>query len=139
MAEPLPAAHPALVRISCPECDGVLDARGDGPKHHLMFVCRVQHTFSVVDVLNGKEDQLEARLWSAVNLAEEMAELVIDLAGLAERQSLPAAVTALRERAARATALAAALRGAIDTNHAIDAGDEVTRIHADGGPRRAAP
>jgi hypothetical protein len=132
MTNALPAASEGLVRISCPECDGVLDARRDGPRHHLMFVCRVEHTFSVVDLLSGKEDQLEARLWTAVNLAEEMAELVTDLAGLAERQNLAAAVTPLLDRAERARALAARLRSAIEANHAIDAGDDVLRIHAGG-------
>ena len=132
MADGLPAAAEGLVRISCPECDGVLDAHRDGRKHHLMFVCRVHHTFSVVDLLNGKEDQLEARLWSALNLAEEMAELVTDLAGLAERQDLAGAVTPLRKRAERARALAGQLRSAIASNHTVDAVDDIMRIHAPG-------
>ena len=43
-----------------------------------MFVCRVGHTFSMRDLLVGKEEQIEARLWSAVVALEELVEILDD-------------------------------------------------------------
>jgi two-component system chemotaxis response regulator CheB len=121
------------IPISCPECHGVLSLRVEGPKHHLVFVCRVQHTFSVIDLLTGKEDHLESRLWSALNLAEELAELTRQLARLAARQGLESAGRALEERAERAERQATELKRIIEKNRAVEVGDEVARIHAGDG------
>ena len=119
--------------ISCPECHGVLSLRIEGQKNHLVFVCRVQHTFSVIDLLTGKEDHLESRLWSALNLAEELGELTRQLGRLAVRQGLQAAGRALEERAQRADRQATDIRRIIENNRAVEVGDDVARIHAGDG------
>ena len=130
MPDVVPGATRPLVRISCPDCDGVLEARADGPRRHLTFICRVQHTFSVVDLLGGKEDQLDTRLWSSLNLAEELGELLMDLADRASDQGLDMAAAALRDRADHALALTGSLRRLIDDNRAVEVSDDVSRIHA---------
>lgn len=127
------ARNGEAIPISCPECHGVLKLRVEGPKHHLVFVCRVQHTFSVIDLLTGKEDHLESRLWSALNLAEELGELMRQLGRLAVRQGLEAAGRALDERAQRAAQQATDIRRIIENNRAVEVGDEVARIHAGDG------
>ena|SRR5438876_168726 len=75
-------------RISCPDCAGVLGVRVDGDRGHSMFVCRVGHTFSMRDLLVGKEEQIEARLWSAVVALEELVEILDDFGQRARRQGL---------------------------------------------------
>src|SRR5437867_3895235 len=75
-------------RISCPDCAGVLGVRVDGDRGHSMFVCRVGHTFSMRDLLVGKEQQIEARLWSAVVALEELVEILDDFGQRARRQGV---------------------------------------------------
>ena len=93
-----------------------------------MFVCRVGHTFSMRDLLVGKEEQIEARLWSAVVALEELGEILDDFGQRARRQGLADAARFLQERGSRCEAQVAALRSAIDNNRAVEVDDEVSRI-----------
>ena len=113
-------------RSSCPECAGVLGVRLDDG--HLMFVCRVRHTFSIGDLLVGKEEQIETRLWSAVIALEELIEILDDFTQRARRQGLAGSARSLEERARRAEAGVATLRSVITDNRAVEVGDEVSRI-----------
>ena len=115
-------------RISCPDCAGVLGVRVDGDRGHSMFVCRVGHTFSMRDLLVGKEEQIEARLWSAVVALEELVEILDDFGQRARRQGLADAARFLQERGSRCEAQVAALRSAIDNNRAVEVDDEMSRI-----------
>src|SRR5262249_12252066 len=117
-------------RISCPECAGVLGVRIDGDHGHLMFVCRVGHTFSIRDLLVGKEEQIETRLWSAVVALEELVEILEDFQQRARRQGLPDAARALQERAGRTEVQVARLRSVIAESRAVEVHDEVSRIRA---------
>src|SRR5262245_22477800 len=117
-------------RISCPDCVGVLGVRIDGDHGHLLFVCRVGHTFSIRDLLVGKEEQIETRLWSAIVALEELVEVLDDFGQRARRQELTDAARALDERARRTEAQIGALRSAIADNRAVEVDDEVSRIRA---------
>lgn len=57
----------------CPDCSGALWEVDDGTK--LQFRCRVGHFFEPDALLDGKRDELEGALWSAINVMEERAEL----------------------------------------------------------------
>jgi hypothetical protein len=65
--------------LVCPECYGVLQVEALGPNDHLLFICRIGHTFSLTELLASKETDLEERGWSAVLAAEEMVALLGDL------------------------------------------------------------
>jgi len=99
-----------------------------------MFVCRVGHTFSIGDLLVGKEEQIETRLWSAVVALEELVEVLADFEQRARRQGLVGAARALQERARRTEAQIATLRSAIADNRAVEVDDEVSRIRATAEP-----
>jgi two-component system chemotaxis response regulator CheB len=57
----------------CPDCNGALGVQAEDPTGRLLFRCRVGHAYSAEEVLIGKEERLEAVLWSAVHAAEELA------------------------------------------------------------------
>jgi two-component system, chemotaxis family, protein-glutamate methylesterase/glutaminase len=70
-AEETAGWHPA--RFACPDCNGVLWEIDDGQL--LRFRCRVGHALTAEALLDGKADELEGALWSAINTMEERAEL----------------------------------------------------------------
>jgi hypothetical protein len=61
-----------LVPISCPDCFGVLRFEREGSRSHLLYVCQVDHRYTVGSLLHAKEAQLERALWSAVLLLKQM-------------------------------------------------------------------
>ena len=99
-----------------------------------MFVCRVGHTFSIRELLVGKEEQIETRLWSAVVALEEFVEVLNDFGQRARRQGFVGAARALDQRARRVGAQITAMRSAIADNRAVEVDDEVSRIRATAEP-----
>jgi hypothetical protein len=57
--------------ISCPACAGVVRAES-GPHGHLEFVCSVGHAFSLEDLYQAKEEQVEEAQWSVVALLKHV-------------------------------------------------------------------
>lgn len=125
------------IPVACPDCSGVLTARVEGRKGHLVYRCRVGHTYSLAELLAGKEEQLETRLWSALATQEELIELLEDAARVAAAQGIPEAARACRDRAESAREQRDRLRRAIDDNRAVELHDELSRIRADGHPPEA--
>lgn len=97
---------------TCPDCGGVLkesDSRGEGQRYR----CRVGHGWSGAALLQAKDDQIEAAMWSTIHLLEERAELCLRLADRAERSARPASGRNLRLRAEEANHRVAVLRGTL--------------------------
>ena len=117
-------------RLSCPDCSGVLSVRRVASHGHPIFVCRVGHTYSISDLLVGKEEEVEIRLWSAVVALEELVDVLDEFRHHAEHQGLETAARALRERAERARAQAGRVRDVLADNRAVEIGEEVCRIRA---------
>jgi two-component system, chemotaxis family, protein-glutamate methylesterase/glutaminase len=64
--------------VVCVECPGVIRVRVEG-RGELRFTCRVGHAFSANDLVGGKEQKIEERLWSAFESMKELAALLRDL------------------------------------------------------------
>jgi len=62
----------ALVPFSCPDCSGVLHLEHEGPHRFCLFVCQINHRYSIRSLLHAKEMQLERALWSAHVLLKQM-------------------------------------------------------------------
>ena len=72
------ASGPRLTGVTCPDCAGAIEVRREG-RGTLRFICRVEHTLSVDEMLTGKEERIEANLWATVRELEELAALLQDL------------------------------------------------------------
>ena len=72
------ASEPHITGITCPDCAGTLEVRREG-HGNLRFICRVEHTMSVDELLTGKEERIEANLWASVRELEELLALLMDV------------------------------------------------------------
>jgi two-component system chemotaxis response regulator CheB len=124
------------IAISCPECAGVLNARAEGPRGHLTYECRVGHTFSLGELLTGKEEQLDERLWSTLVALEELHEMLDETGRAAESHGIPDAAVACRDRAERVREQRGQLRRIIERNRAVEVHDGLARIRAGSDPGR---
>lgn len=89
---------------------------------HLRFICRIGHVYSLEELIQAKEHQLEHHLWSPVTTLEELAALLDDAIAGSKSVGAPAAY---EERAARARRQARAIRKIIQEN-------EPTKLQRDG-------
>ena len=71
--------------IGCPACAGVV-AIEQGPPRHLRFVCSVGHAFSLRDVYEAKEQELERSQWSMMALLKHL-EMILGLSLLGSQPS----------------------------------------------------
>jgi two-component system chemotaxis response regulator CheB len=67
--------------FACPDCTGVLWEHEDGKL--VRFRCRIGHSFGPDALMDGKSEELESALWSAINTMEERGELAGRLANRA--------------------------------------------------------
>jgi hypothetical protein len=113
--------------VACPDCSGVLGVRAEGRDGFLVFVCRIEHSYDLAELLAAKEEALEERLWSAVVALEELATLLAELAdgGDAHGESA-AARRAYEARAAAARRHAEALRAIVNDAHPVDLSESQT-------------
>ena len=117
--------------IACPDCSGVLTVKAEGRDGFLIFVCRIQHSYDLAELLAAMEEQVEERLWSAVVGLEELAKLLGELAERGGNHGESAgARRAYEERAATAQQHADALRAMANANHPVD----LTQAQTDGLP-----
>lgn|GEM_PF-1748027 len=110
-----PEGVEAFTSLTCPDCRGGVTVRLH--KALAVFMCRVGHSYSVDELIEGKEAALETRLWEAVYAFEELAVVLdnLDRSHLADGLD-PAA---RRERAAQAGEQAARLRSIIQVDRPI--------------------
>jgi two-component system chemotaxis response regulator CheB len=124
MAEPMHAVPPELdavtsplvAGLSCPDCCGMLSVRIEGKRGDLVFECRVGHTYSTDELLLGKEESLDERLWIAYTALEELVALLDDLD---QRETSVEARRRYADRRERARAHAARLRPIIEENRPV--------------------
>jgi two-component system, chemotaxis family, protein-glutamate methylesterase/glutaminase len=81
--------------LSCPDCFGVLTVRIAG---ELLFTCRIGHSYSVEELIKGKERLIEEYLWSAVTAFEELKSVLTESQPGAERSAAFAARVRTIER-----------------------------------------
>jgi two-component system chemotaxis response regulator CheB len=120
-----------LTDLGCPDCPGVLAVGRLGNAHHLVFMCRVGHTFSAESLVPVKEEQLENALWAAVELYEEVEQLHGQLAERAGEAGHAEVAGGLLERATRAARHGRQLRAVIEADAPAEADSEVARRAAE--------
>jgi two-component system chemotaxis response regulator CheB len=105
-----PASPPS--GLTCPECHGPLwEQRTNGV---VQFRCRVGHVYTDEVLLDAKDGEVEAAMWSAVEALEEHAEVIVKVAGRMEDTGRPAAASLLRRRAERSNERADVLRAVLE-------------------------
>ena len=67
-----------ITGLSCPECMGVLGVNLEG-REALLFRCRIGHTYSMEEVVIGKEETIGKHLWAAVTALTELATFLREL------------------------------------------------------------
>jgi two-component system chemotaxis response regulator CheB len=112
-------AETLITGITCPDCEGALEVRRER-KGSLRFLCRVKHTFSVEELLTGKEEMIEAKLWESVRAIEELVALLHDLDVYAQRWGRAEIGGPHDERIARARHHAGRLRAILDDNRPVE-------------------
>jgi two-component system chemotaxis response regulator CheB len=106
-----------FTNLVCPDCRGAVTIQRH--KGHTVFTCRVGHSYSVDELIAGKEAALEVRLWEAVYAFEEMAVLLPDLDRLHLTDGLDPAAS--RQRAIQAAEQAARLRAIVQVDRPVPA------------------
>ena len=72
------SAHPStlvtreLVPLSCPDCSGVLSFEEEGAHEYRIYVCQIDHRYSMRSLVQAKEAQLERVLWPANVLLKQL-------------------------------------------------------------------
>jgi two-component system chemotaxis response regulator CheB len=115
----------AFTGLVCPDCGGNLVVTLLGGSH-LHFACRVGHTFSLVELLDAKEQRLESALWTAVFCGEELAALLDDT--LARPGVAPEMADGFARRRDLAGQLARQLRELIARDRPLASVDPVSQV-----------
>ena len=108
-----------LVPLSCPDCFGVLRYEREGQHGHLLYLCQVEHRYSISSLLRAKEAHLERSLWSATLLLKQMLFAYEDLlsetknAKSAERKRIQRRINEVRKQCV-------AVRAMIEASHAVE-------------------
>jgi hypothetical protein len=71
LVAPYPMADSGPTMIGCPACAGVLRAEV-GQHGNIVLICSVGHAFSLADLYQAKEEQLEACEWSMMALLKHI-------------------------------------------------------------------
>ena len=122
-----------LTGVTCPECAGVIEVQRES-HGSLRFICRVEHTMSVDELLAGKEERIEANLWASVRELEELGGLLADLDAYSRSHGRHQTGGPHDERIAQAREHVQRLRQLIEETRPVDltcAGED-----EDGGGRR---
>lgn len=104
-----PGETERVTGITCPDCPGVLQV--SLLDEYVHFRCRIGHTYSLVELIRGKEEQLEDLLWAPVTAFEELAAILTDAL---EAQLIAPTDGRFAERIALARRQAEALRAIIE-------------------------
>jgi hypothetical protein len=62
----------APVKITCPECQGCINLEMDLHAKLLTYRCQVGHSYSLKDIIKGKEIQVENHIWTVMGLLEHL-------------------------------------------------------------------
>ena len=122
---------PRPATLVCPDCGGVVSVHAEGDACYLVFACQVGHAYSAATLIAGKEDRLEAALWSAVYLVEELGELLGDLADRGGPDGREPSWPEAQRRRQRLQRHAKQLRAIIDEDAPIDLGGSIAEQDAE--------
>jgi two-component system, chemotaxis family, protein-glutamate methylesterase/glutaminase len=123
--DPAPQPDIELQAMSCPDCNGVLQAM-DGPDP-VRFRCRVGHSYSLEALFAAKSDEVEHALWTAIRVLEEKAEMSRSLAARLERRGADAGVRRQIDIADRLQSNADLVRNLLSATNDAETGDDVAR------------
>jgi hypothetical protein len=109
--------HLEVMRLSCPDCAGVLSRDREGPSGHHHYVCQVGHRYSTPSLLQSQETQLERVVWSATVLLKQIGDtyeqLLKEMPGKdSERKLVQRRIQQLRKQSL-------AIRRIIEATHAV--------------------
>lgn len=114
--------HEQVTGLICPDCPGVLEVTSH--EGHMRFRCRIGHTYSLQELIESKEDRLDAALWAPVTALEELTVLLRELIAQGKDIGDP---RHLEERAARTEQLARKIRDLIEENQPANLGSGTVR------------
>ena len=117
--------------LACPDCHGVLQvAVADPDSGFLQFVCRIGHSFSLVEILAAKETAIESALRDCEVAIAEMIQLLQDI----EREDISVPVSAAQRQGRRKglELRLATLRSMVERDQPLD-------LDTDGAPDPADP
>ena len=113
-SRPVPGQGEEVTGLSCPDCPGVLAVSSEND--HLRFRCRIDHVYSLQDLIEAKERRLEDLLRAPTTALDELAALLREVAATGSTIGPRDWFLARAERALRH---AAALRSIIEENEPI--------------------
>jgi len=110
-----------ITAITCPDCPGTLAVHAEND--HLRFRCRIDHVYSLQDLIEAKERRLEDLLWAPVTALEELAALLGEVIRIGKVIGTP---EGYEDRIARARRSADMLRGVIEQNVKVNLGPGIS-------------
>lgn len=60
------------IKITCPECQGCINLEHNTSTRIRTYRCQVGHTYSLKEIIKGKEVQVENSLWTVMGLFEHL-------------------------------------------------------------------
>jgi len=101
-----------LIGLTCPECNGALWEHEEGMA--VVYRCRVGHAFSVDNLDEAQNGEVEAAMWMAVRALEEQASLLSrSVVRLTTMGAGEATIQTMRSRSEAALGRAEMLRGVL--------------------------
>jgi hypothetical protein len=116
--------------VGCPSCAGCLRVE-NGPHGHRRFVCSVGHAFSLWDLYEAKETELERAQWSTMALLMHLQMLLEMLLDTRELSDMPDS-SRLRQRFGQVQQHIAAVQRMIDTT-SLPARESTTALQSESG------
>lgn len=111
------ARHGSPASFGCPDCGGTLWQLEEG--NVLTFRCRVGHSYTPRNLLDGQSTNVETGLWQAVRALEEQASLASRLSVRAVEEGHPGSADRFSEQARRAREQAGMVRDLIFAGSAV--------------------
>jgi hypothetical protein len=98
----------------------VLRFEREGSHGHLLYLCQVDHRYTVSSLIQAKEAQLERILWSASLLLKQTSYAYEDLMNEMKRAKDAADRKRVRRRMNEVKKQGLAIRAMIETSHAVE-------------------
>jgi len=105
--------HPTM--IGCPACAGCLNLQ-KGPHGHKQFICSVGHAFSLWEVYESKESELERAQWSTIALYKHL-EMILGMLSESPCFDQAPESSAMRDRLAEVRQQAASMHKLFTSTH----------------------
>lgn len=77
------------IKVTCPDCCGVISLDRDAETGHLRYICQVGHAYSIEEIAVAKEGQVENAVWTVVNQLKHTELIYTHLLDEVRRGQLP--------------------------------------------------